>query len=156
MEDQKKEKIEITREILSEYLEKNKLRKTPERFAILHEIYNRNDHFDAETLYKTMINKGFNVSRATVYNTLDILLECELVVRHQFGKSQSVYEKSYGYRQHDHLICLDCGVVKEFCDPRIQQIENMVGELMQFEVDHHSLTLYGKCTKIDCEFKAMS
>lgn len=153
MIDSQQERTEKIKLILSEYLEQNKLRKTPERFAILEEIYSRDDHFDAETLYKTMLKKGFNVSRATVYNTLEILLECELIIKHQFGMSQALYEKSYGYRQHDHLICQDCGIVKEFCDPRIQQIETMIGELMRFEITHHSLTLHGKCLEKNCKNK---
>jgi Fur family transcriptional regulator, ferric uptake regulator len=139
--------IKEIKEIFSQHLEQNKQRKTPERFAILEEIYSRNDHFDAETLYVEMKNKNFNVSRATVYNTLEVLESCGLVIRHQFGDNQSRYEKSYNYRQHDHMICEDCKEVKEFCDPRIFQIESKIGELMQFSVSHHSLILYGKCEK---------
>jgi len=79
-----------------------------ERYAIMEEIYARNDHFDAETLYIQMKQNGFNVSRATVYNTLDLLVSCDLVTRHQFGKNQAQYEKAYGNKQHDHIICVHC------------------------------------------------
>ena len=58
------------------------------------------------------------------------------------------FEKSYGYKQHDHIICLDCGKVVEFCDPRIEQIQSMMGDLLQFEIKHHSLNLYGNCAKL--------
>ncbi len=132
-------------DIFSTHLESNSYRKTPERFAILEEIYKRDDHFDAEALYIHMKNQNYRVSRATVYNTLDLLVNCDLVKKHQFGKNLAQYEKSYGYKQHDHLICEDCGKVLEFCDPRIQQIKNMMGELLNFKVTHHSLNLYGKC-----------
>jgi len=84
------------KDIFTAFLEKNGQRKTPERYAIIEEIYARNDHFDAETLYIQMRQNGFNVSRATVYNTLDLLVSCDLVTRHQFGKNQAQYEKAYG------------------------------------------------------------
>ena len=144
---------EEVKKIFTAFLKKKKLRKTPERFAILDEIYGRKDHFDVDSLYVTMQDKNYRVSRATVYNTLDLLVECDLVTRHQFGQSQSQYEKAFGFRQHDHLICTDCNKVVEFCDPRIQNIQNTVGELLQFEVIHHSLLLYANCIKKDCEKK---
>lgn len=131
--------------IFSAHLAQHGLRRTPERFAILEEIYKRSDHFDAEALYIHMKNSNYRVSRATVYNTLDLLTACDLVKKHQFGKNLAQYEKSYGYKQHDHAICVHCGRVVEFCDPRIQQIKDMVGELLDFQITHHSLNLYGTC-----------
>ena len=133
------------KQIFSDFLEKNGFRKTSERFAILEEIYNRNDHFDAEALFIHMKTRNYRVSRATVYNTLELLVNCELIKKHQFGKNLALYERAYGYKQHDHLICLDCRKVFEFCDPRIQQIKDTVGEILQFDVIHHSLNLYGRC-----------
>jgi Fur family transcriptional regulator, ferric uptake regulator len=137
--------ISEVKEIFSAHLVQNSFRKTPERFAILEEIYKRSDHFDAEALYIHMKNQNYRVSRATVYNTLELLVNCDLVTKHQFGKNLAQYEKSFGYRQHDHLICIDCGRVHEFCDPRIQQIKSTMGGLLKFDVIHHSLNLYGKC-----------
>jgi Fur family ferric uptake transcriptional regulator len=139
---------ESVRRIFSEFLEKHGQRKTPERFAILDEVYSIQEHFDADTLYERMKKRRSPVSRATVYNTLELLLDCDLVTRHQFGKGIALYEKSYEYKQHDHLICRECGHVFEFCDPRIQQIQTMMGQLLNFDISEHSLNLYGHCNRL--------
>lgn len=140
-------RLDTVKSLFAAYLDNKGQRKTPERFSILEEVYSRSDHFDVESLYIEMKTKSHRVSRATVYNTLDLLVECGLVMRHQFGSAQALYEKSYGYRQHDHAICTGCGKVLEFCDPRIGAIERMVGELLNFQVEQHSLALYGKCNE---------
>ena len=97
-----------------------------------------------DTLYIQMKNRNYQVSRATVYNTLDLLLECGLVVKHQFGQNLAQFEQAYGYKQHDHMICTVCSKVMEFCDPRIQQTTSTMGKLLNFEVNRHSLNIYGK------------
>jgi Fur family transcriptional regulator, ferric uptake regulator len=136
------------KKIFTDYLEAHSHRKTDERFAILEEIYSDKGHFDIDALYLKMKSKKHRVSRATVYNTIELLLDCNLVVKHHFGKNISLFEKAYEYKQHDHLICQDCGNVSEFCDPRIQQIKNKMGDILDFNISSHSLTLYGNCKKL--------
>ena len=110
MEDFTSIKDEV-KNLFTMYLEKKGQRKTPERYAILDEIYSHKKHFDVDTLYIQMKNRNYHVSRATVYNTLDLLQECGLVIKHQFGQNMAQFEQAYGYRQHDHIICNTCGKV---------------------------------------------
>jgi Fur family ferric uptake transcriptional regulator len=94
-----------------------------------------------------MKNKKYRVSRATLYNTIELLLDSSLVRRHQFGNNQAHYEKCFFDKQHDHLIISDTGEVIEFCDPRIETIKKTIEEVFDVEIENHSLYFYGKKNK---------
>ena len=137
---------ETVRQIFTEYLETNGHRKTPERFAILDTIYSINGHFDIDMLYSQMMNQeNFRVSRATLYNTIILLMDAKLVIKHLFGNS-SQYEKSFNIETHHHLICTQCGKVTEFQNETLKAaIANT--KLNRFQMSHYSLYIYGICSK---------
>ena len=129
----------------TEYLVKHKHRKTPERYAILERIGSYQEHFNAEKLFSDM-QENYRVSLATVYNTLEILIDAELVVKHQFGDQHAQYEKTFGNNTHHHLICTSCGKVKEFSDKNLR-VAIQTKSFSQFKMSHYSLNLYGLCSK---------
>ena len=136
---------EIVKQQFTDYLTANKCRKTPERYAILNLIYTEQRHFDMDSLYEAMNAQNFRVSRATLYNTMQLLLDCKLVLKHQFGQNLSFYERAYNNDYHHHLICTNCNKIQEYKDAELKSvIQNK--KIKRFTPSHYSLYIYGLCT----------
>lgn len=133
------------KQILTNYLELNNHRKTPERYAILDAIYSINGHFTLEELGDKLSEEShFPVSRATLYNTLRLFMELRLVIRHRFQGSTK-YEACYDNNSHCHQICTTCGKVTEVKAPEIDSAINSM-RLKRFRKDGFSLYIYGICS----------
>lgn len=149
---QKDSDLSVIKEVLRQYLQDKKFRNTPERYTILEEIYNMDHHFNVDDLYLLMMKKKYHVSKATIYNTIEIFLDAGLIRKHQFGEktlTSSSYEKSYFDKQHDHLVIYkkdsdkEIAEIIEFCDPRIQGIKEAIEDAFGVQIDSHSLYFYG-------------
>jgi Fur family ferric uptake transcriptional regulator len=92
------------------------------------------------------MQKDYRVSLATVYNTLELLLECKLIIKHQLGGQFAQYEKAFGNNTHHHLICTNCGKVREFSDKQLR-ISIQSRKFAHFYTSHYSLYVYGYCSK---------
>lgn len=137
------EKQKVVQKVFTDFLKGHGLRKTAEQMAILKETYNMESHFDVDELHIQMRLKKFWISRATIYNNIDLLLGAKLIWKHQFGRGMAEYERSYFFGQHDHIILTDTGEVKEFCDPRIGTVKKSLGKIFQVAISRHSLYFYG-------------
>lgn len=131
--------------ILDNYLEMNNHRKTPERYAILRAVYDTEGHFTLDELgAKLAQDYRFPVSRATLYNTLNLFLELRLVIRHRF-QGATKYEACYDNNSHCHQMCTVCGKVTEVHSPEVAQVIDEL-HLKRFRKDGFTLYIYGICS----------
>ena len=141
--------IEVIKDVLRQYLKDKGLRNTPERYTILEEIYNYDEHFNVDDLYLLMLQRKYHISKATIYNTIEVFLDAGLIRKHQFGEG-STYEKSYFDKQHDHLVLYKSGSDKEieeiieFCDPRIPAIKDSIENIFNVKINSHTLYFFGQ------------
>lgn len=128
----------------TQFLTQHKLRKTPERLAVLKQIFNIAGHFSIEELHEKLEQNDYHVSRATIYNTIELLTACGLVHRHTFASPTPQYERNTGLSRHYHLVCMSCGKVREIKDLEIQHIitNRRFGKFQPAFID---LNIYGLC-----------
>ncbi|MBU0558020.1 MAG: transcriptional repressor [Bacteroidetes bacterium] len=128
------------------FLKEGKHRITPERFEVLDYVLEFKGHFGADELFVEMKNNNSNVSRATVYNSLELLAQCDLLSKRNFGENKSYYESAFNRKNHDHLICTDCGSIKEFSTAKITDIVDKICTDLGFESSGYSFNIFGKCS----------
>ena len=143
--DKKERLLRNVEHILDSYMEMNNHRKTPERYAILHAVFDFVGHFTLDELGSRLSNEyKFPVSRATLYNTLNLFMELRLVIRHRF-QGVTKYEASYADDSHCHQICTVCGKVTEVRAPEINAVIDQM-HLKRFRKDGFTLYIYGICS----------
>jgi Fur family ferric uptake transcriptional regulator len=130
-----------------QFLADQGLRMTRERLAILAAVLDTQDHFDVERLYLTLRSRKHRISRATVYRTLHLLVQCGLIDRARFGTDAFSYEQIRGREHHDHMVCNDCGQVIEFISREIEQLQEVACTEQSFAPESHRLTIFGRCAR---------
>lgn len=138
-------KNEKAAEIFRTFLKRGKYRITPERFEVLDAALEHNGHFGADDLFIQLKNLKSKVSRATVYNTLELLAQCDLLSKRNFGDNLNRFESNFKRQTHDHLICIECGKIVEFTDPRIRDIPKEISEKFGFEMSSYSFNIFARC-----------
>lgn len=126
------------------------LKATLPRLKIL-EIFQRSAvrHLTAEDVYRNLLNEELDIGLATVYRVLTQFEQAGLLSRSNFESGKAVFELNEG-THHDHLVCIDCGLVEEFFDPEIEKRQHKIAEERGFKLQEHALALYGACTKHEC------
>lgn len=135
-------------EIFREYLKNGQNRITPERFEVMDSALDYEGHFGADDLFIIMKNKKSRVSRATVYNTLELLVQCELISKRNFGDNITRFESKFKRQSHDHLICMDCGRIVEFSNPDLEKIPQKLANDLDFNLESYSFNIFARCKNI--------
>lgn len=132
-------------EIFRNHIKKSGLRNTPEREIIVKEVFSTHDHFDVDTLYLRLRNKKNNISKASIYRTIPLLIESGLIKEVFFEDGRMHYEHIYGHEHHCHFRCLGCGRIIEFRQDEVLDIQKKFSRNHRFEVTGHRLELLGYC-----------
>tara|TARA_B100001996_G_scaffold67167_1_gene48838 strand:- start:300 stop:722 length:423 start_codon:yes stop_codon:yes gene_type:complete len=138
-----------TKNSLTNALKKEGLRHTNQRQAVWDEIKSSDDHRDAEEIYSALRKNELNVSRATVYRTIDVLHKNNLIRKIELGDSPAKYENKVNSDHHDHIICVQCGRIEEYVDEIIERRQDKIVEDLGFKMIRHIHQLFVVCT--DCQ-----
>jgi len=138
-----------------EALQSENLKLTPQRQKIFTAIADTNQHWEVDDLMFQFREENDRISRATIYRTLDILVDYGFVRKVDFGEGRCRYEYVRGKKYHDHMICEECGEVFEFMDENLRQHQDRICEIVGFQPSKHVVQIYGLCSKckqqVECE-----
>jgi Fur family transcriptional regulator, ferric uptake regulator len=143
--------LEHFRAMLTAYMTKKGLRSTDQRRLIVETFFRSDNHVSIEELLAQVRAKDRRVGYATVYRTLKLLAECGVAHERRFGDGLTRYELADDVAHHDHLICVACGTITEFEEPRIEELQERVARKHGFELRSHKHELYGVCAKCASE-----
>jgi Fur family transcriptional regulator, ferric uptake regulator len=144
-----KELSDVHKELasFSEYLKKKGFKITNQRLLVAEKIFESTNHFTVDTLADELKNRKGEISRATIYRIVSLMVEAGHLTEYHFGQNVKYYEHIPAKRHHDHIVCLDCGIIEEFIDPNIEKIQLDIAARHGFELEEHSMTLYGRCAQ---------
>lgn len=135
-------------ERFGEFLSEQGLKFTPERRQVVEEFFKLDRRVEAEELLRHLRGAGSGVSRATIYRTLDLIVQAALGRKVRLGTDHYYFEHVLRRRQHEHMICTSCGSVLEWYDPRLERVIRANLEQQQFAATRYALQVFGRCQ--DC------
>lgn len=138
--------LRVFRDILKE----KGLKFTKQREALAKKIFSTRSHFSAQDIYESLKDR-VQISRATVYRTLNLLVENHIIEEHDFGRGKKFYEFILGLESHNHLICLRCGKIEEFKSNLIEKVVDEIARERNFKVSRYSFNVYGYCSECQKE-----
>ena len=146
------EEITRLRSVFDGFIRQHGLKSTQQRDVIVDQFLKSTGHISIDDLLQRVKRKNSNIGYATVYRTMKLLTECGIAAPRQFGDGQTRFEVMLDEHHHDHLICLSCGLILEFENHTIEQLQDeMASQLGGFKLVRHKLELYGLCPKASGE-----
>lgn len=133
--------------VFNNYLRHQGLKNTGQRMTILETFLGSKSHYSTEELYLELRKNHPKIGYATVHRTLKLFAECGLATELNFGDGQTRYEPLNSEQHHDHLVCIECGAIIEFSEPRIEKLQEQVAARHDFKIKSHRHELYGLCSK---------
>ncbi len=134
-------------EVFADFCKKKGLKHSKKREEVLETFLGIKRHFSTYDLYEMMRKKGIKIGYSTVFRTMKLLVEAGIASAVDLGKGEIYFEHKWKRIHHDHLVCIKCGRIVEFLEPKIEELQNKIAKEKGFEVKSHRLVIYGLCSK---------